>query len=142
MPVQVKPLPLAPPPLMPGDTIGIVAPAGAVERVALESGCGQLKALGYHPVFLDSILDRDQYFAGSVDRRVNELHEMFRRSDVRAIIAARGGYGCNYLLPFLDLDLIRNNFKALIGYSDVTTLLTWFYDNGLRSFHGPMVAKD
>ena len=127
---------------MAGDTIGVVAPAGAVDRAALETGCSRLKALGYPTVYLDSICDRDQYFAGSVDRRVSEIHEMFRRTDVTAIVAARGGYGCNYLLPFLDLDLIAENFKCFVGYSDMTTLHTWFNDHGLETFHGPMVSKD
>src|SRR3954466_10623187 len=97
----------APAPLMPGDTIGIVAPASIVDRAALETGCSHLKALGFPTVYQDSIFDQDQYFAGSVDRRVNELQEMFLRKDVKAILSARGGYGCNYLLPFLDLDLIE-----------------------------------
>ncbi len=132
----------SPAPLMPGETIGVVAPAGAIDRAALELGCGHLAALGYPTVYLDSIFDQDQYFAGSVDRRVNEIHEMFRRKDVKAIVAARGGYGCNYLLPFLDLDLIANNLKCLVGYSDVTTLHTWFNDHGLETFHGPMASKD
>lgn len=131
-----------PPPLKPGGTIGIVAPAGVVDRAALETGCSHLKALGYRTVYLESIFDQDQYFAGTVDRRVNELHEMFQRRDVEAIVAARGGYGCNYLLPFLDLDLIENNFKALVGYSDLTTLHTWLNDQGFQTFHGPMVSKD
>ena len=127
---------------MQGDTIGVIAPASVVDRAALETGCSHLRALGYPTVYLDSICDQDQYFAGSVDRRVNEIHEMFRREDVKAIVAARGGYGCNYLLPFLDLDLIANNFKAFVGYSDLTTLHTWFNDHGLQTFHGPMVSKD
>lgn len=127
---------------MPGDTIGLIAPASVVDRAALETGCRQLNALGYPTVYLESIFDQDQYFAGSVDRRVNELHEMFRRDDVKAIVSARGGYGCNYLLPFLDLDLIAEHFKCFIGYSDVTTLHTWFNDHGLQTFHGPMASKD
>jgi muramoyltetrapeptide carboxypeptidase len=132
----------SPAPLMQGDTIGVIAPAGVVDRAALETGCSHLRALGHPTVYLESICEQDQYFAGSVDRRVNEIHEMFRREDVKAIVAARGGYGCNYLLPFLDLDLIANNFKAFVGYSDLTTLHTWFNDHGLQTFHGPMVSKD
>jgi muramoyltetrapeptide carboxypeptidase len=131
-----------PQPLNPGDTIGIIAPAGAVNREALEKGCGHLRMLGYKPVFLDSIFDRDLYFAGSIDRRVNELHEMFRRDDVKAIVSARGGYGCSSLMPFLDLELIREHWKVFVGYSDLTTLHTWFNDHGMISFHGPMVSKD
>jgi len=127
---------------MQDDTIGVIAPAGVVDRPALETGCSHLRALGHPTVYLESICEQDQYFAGSVDRRVNEIHEMFRREDVKAIVAARGGYGCNYLLPFLDLDLIENNFKPFVGYSDLTTLHTWFNDHGLQTFHGPMVSKD
>ena len=126
-----------------GDTVGVVAPAGPIEREALEAGCATLREMGYKPVYCESILDRDMYFAGSAERRLNELHGMFRREDVRAIICARGGYGCNYLLPELDLELIRKHPKILVGYSDVTTLLTYISDQtGLVTFHGPMVAKD
>lgn len=68
---------------------------------------------------------------------------MFARPDVRAILCARGGYGANYLLQALDVDAIRSNPKIFIGYSDVTTLLTYFVDaGGLITFHGPMAAKD
>ena len=57
--------------------------------------------------------------------------------------AARGGYGCNYLLPHLDLNLIRRNPKIFVGCSDVTTLLTYLCDAaGLVTFHGPMAAGD
>ena len=133
----VKPLALRP-----GDTIGIIAPASNIKRAEWESGCEALRRSGYKPVYLDSILDRDLYFAGSIDRRVRELEEMFQREDVRAIVCARGGYGANYLLNRLDLMKIRAHPKAFIGYSDVTCLLTHFTDTGLITFHGPMAAKD
>src|SRR5580693_141826 len=134
---------LKPPFLRPGDTVGIVAPASNVKRGDLEAGCEGLRRAGYRPIYSDTILDQDLYFAGSVDRRVRELEEMFVREDVRAIICARGGYGTNYLLEALDLEKIKSHPKIFVGYSDVTTLLTYFSDAaGLITFHGPMVAKD
>ena len=143
MPSSAQSKRLCPAALRPGETVGIVAPAGPIEPDALESGCATLLRMGYRPFYLPSILDRDLYFAGSVERRLNELHEMFRRGEVRAIICARGGYGCNYLLPHLDLGLIRRNPKIFVGCSDVTTLLTYLCDAaGLVTFHGPMAAAD
>jgi len=143
MPSSAQSKRLCPAALRPGETVGIVAPAGPIEPDALESGCATLLRMGYRPFYLPSILDRDLYFAGSVERRLNELHEMFRRGEVRAIICARGGYGCNYLLPHLDLGLIRRNPKIFVGCSDVTTLLTYLCDAaGLVTFHGPMAAGD
>ncbi len=93
--------------------------------------------------YLPSIFERELYFAGSVERRISELHEMFSRPEVRAIFCARGGYGCNYLLPHLDLELIRANPKIFAGCSDVTTLLTYLATlPNLVTFHAPMVAGD
>lgn len=126
-----------------GDTIGIVAPASYFKREDFEAGCAALRQMGYNPVYDESIFDRDLYFAGSVDRRVHELENMFAREDVRAIICSRGGYGSNYLLPGLDIGKISSHPKAFIGYSDNTSLQTYFCDAGnLVTFHGPMVAKD
>lgn len=134
---------LKPPALRPGDTVGVVAPASNIQRADLEAGCAALQRAGYRPFYVESILEQDLYFAGSVGRRARELEEMFVREDVRAIVCARGGYGANYLLPRLDLEEIRAHPKIFVGYSDITSLLTWFADaSGLVTFHGPMVAKD
>jgi len=132
-----------PPALRPGDTIGIAAPASNLKQDDLDAGCAALERAGYRTIYLDSIFDRDLYFAGSVERRARELEEMFVRADVRAIVCARGGYGANYLLQNLDIDKIRSHPKVFVGYSDITTLLTYFADScGLVTFHGPMAAKD
>ena len=134
---------LRPAALRPGDQVGIIAPAGPIDADALEAGCAWLMRKGLQPIYLPSILDRDLYFAGSVGRRMDEFHEMFSRSDIKAIICARGGYGCNYLLPKIDLELVRNNPKIFCGCSDVTTLLTYLCDAaGLVTFHGPMLNID
>jgi len=134
--------------LRPGNKVGIVAPASNIKREALEAGCAGLRQAGYEPFYFDSILDRDLYFAGSIERRARELEDMFVRDDIRAIVCARGGYGSNYLLrgfhsKTLDLKKIAANPKIFVGHSDLTTLQTTFLDHTkLVTFHGPMVCKD
>jgi|SRR5579864_1787356 len=134
---------LKPPALRRGDTVGIVAPASYFKRDDFEAGCKALREMGYNPVYDGSIFERDLYFAGSAERRARELQDMFLRDDVKAILCARGGYGANYLLQTLDLKAIAANPKIFMGYSDLTSLLTYIFDSiGLVAFHGPMVAKD
>src|SRR5216684_8845152 len=117
--------------LRPGDKVGIVAPASNVKREMLEAGCDGLRRAGYEPFYFDSILERDLYFTGSAERRARELEDMFMRDEIRPIVCARGGYGSNYLLPArgsktLGLKMIAKHPKIFVGYSDLTTLLTWF----------------
>src|SRR6202790_3839549 len=132
----------------PGDKGGFFAPASNVKREIVEGCCDGLRRAGYEPFYFESILERDLYFAGSAERRARELEQMFTRDDLRAIVCARGGYGSNYLLPALDsktidLEKIAKPPKIFVGYSDLTTLLTWFCDAAsFVTFHGPMVAKD
>jgi muramoyltetrapeptide carboxypeptidase len=134
---------IKPPALHPGDKVGIVAPASNVKREMLEAGCDGLRRAGYEPFYFESILERDLYFAGSVERRARELEDMFLRDDIRAIVCARGGYGSNYLPLTLDPTKIVLHPKILVGYSDITTLLCCTADSAnFVTFHGPMVAKD
>src|SRR5712675_1671919 len=105
---------IKPPALRTGDKVGIVAPASNIKRELLERGCEGLRQLGYKPFYFDSILERDLYFAGSVERRARELEEMFVRDEVRAIICARGGYGSNYLLNTLYLEMIRRHPRSTL----------------------------
>lgn len=134
---------LKPPALRPGDTVGIIAPASNIKREMVEAGCETLIRMGYKPFYLDSIFDRELYFAGSVERRARELEAMLGDDNVKAILCARGGYGSNYLLPLLDMKLLVGKPKILVGCSDITCLLTHIYDaTGMVTFHGPMAAGD
>jgi muramoyltetrapeptide carboxypeptidase len=121
--------------LRPGDTIGVI------DRATLEAGCARLNQLGYATTWFESIFERDQYFAGSTLRRVAELKQMFLRPEINAIFCARGGYGCNYLLPHMDAAALRKHPKIFMGFSDITTLLTWIVDRGMVAIHGPMVTR-
>jgi muramoyltetrapeptide carboxypeptidase len=120
-----------------------VAPASNIKRDLLATGCEALRRLGYVPFYFEPIFEQDLYFAGSAERRTRELEEMFERDEVRAIVCARGGYGANYLITRLDPAKVMSHPKIFVGYSDITTLLTYFADSlGLVTFHGPMVTKD
>lgn len=126
-----------------GATLGIIAPASQIKKEQLDESCASLQKLGFKTTYFDSIFDSELYFAGNAIRRAWELHKMFKREDVDGIICARGGYGTNHLLPRLDLDIIRAHPKFFMGYSDVTTLLTYFCDQAdLVTFHGPMAITD
>jgi muramoyltetrapeptide carboxypeptidase len=143
MPARAQSERIKPPAVRAEDGVGIVAPASYFNRQDFENGCGVLRQWGLEPIYDESIFARDLYFAGTIERRVRELENMFLRDDVKAIICARGGYGANYLLQALDVQKIKSHPKAFIGYSDQTTLLTYLCDAaGIVTFHGPMVAKD
>jgi muramoyltetrapeptide carboxypeptidase len=134
---------IRPPALRRGDKIGLIAPASSFNRDGFLAGCERLRQMGYLPVYSQDIFDRDIYFAGSAERRTREFQEFWRRDDIAALICVRGGYGSNYVLEKLDLERLPARPKALIGCSDVTTLLTTIHDRtGLVNFHGPMIAKD
>ncbi len=126
-----------------GDKIGIVAPASNIQRELLESGAARLREMGYEVVYSPGILERDMYFAGTLERRVAEIEGMLQRDDIAAIFCARGGYGANYLLNQLDFEQFAEHPKIFMGYSDNTSLLTAICDAcQLVTFHGPMVTKD
>ncbi|MBZ5489681.1 MAG: LD-carboxypeptidase [Acidobacteriia bacterium] len=126
-----------------GDKVALVAPASSFNGEAFLLGCDRLRQMGYEPVYAQDIFARDIYFAGSVERRVHEVHEFWRRDDIAALICVRGGYGSNYLLEKLDYGMIAEHPKILLGCSDITSMLTAIHDRtGLIGFHGPMVAKD
>jgi muramoyltetrapeptide carboxypeptidase len=126
-----------------GDKIGIVAPASNIQQELLEAGAARLRSMGYETVYSPGILERDLYFAGPLERRVAEMGEMLERDDIAAILCARGGYGCNYLLNQIDFQKFAAHPKIFMGYSDNTSLLTAVSDAcRLVTFHGPMVTKD
>jgi len=127
--------------LRPGDLIGVVAPAGAIEAAAVTAGVTLLENAG-HPVRLgDSVFKRMGFLAGNDSERAADLTRMFLDREVKAILAARGGYGSGRLLPHLDVDVIRRNPKIFVGYSDLTFLLSHMLQRaGMVAFHGPMVG--
>lgn len=130
-----------PRPLRPGDLIGVVAPGAAVEATAVEAGVRALEQAGYRVRVGAAVGRQAGYLAGSDAERLADLEAMFADPAVRAIIAARGGYGSGRLLPRFDVELARRQPKIVVGYSDITFLLTQLVQEAeLVTFHGPMLT--
>jgi muramoyltetrapeptide carboxypeptidase len=131
-----------PRPLPPGGTIGIAAPAFAIDAEKLAAGEAMWRRLGFRTKRRDDLLAVDGYLAGDDERRARELMELFLDPDVDAVVCARGGYGLARVVPRLDAAKVRAAAKSLVGYSDITTLSLWMRrEAGLVSFHGPMLEK-
>lgn len=128
--------------LPPGGTIGIAAPAAAVDAETLAAGEARWRKAGFRIVRRDDLLARHRYLAGDDARRAAELMELIADPDVDAILCARGGYGSSRIVDRLDADAVRAARKPLLGFSDITTLLLWLRRRaGLVAFHGPMLER-
>ncbi len=135
--------PTLPPPLRPGDRVGVAALSGPVDPDRLAAGLEALAGLGYEPVEAANLRSRTGLFAGRDDQRLAGFHELAADPRVRAIIFARGGHGVLRLLPHIDWRLLARHPRAYVGYSDLTPLLLQVVTRlGLVAFHGPMVAAD
>lgn len=137
---------LKPSHLKKGSTVAVVAPGFTFQKEKFEKGVQTLKEhYGLKVVFLDSIFERDGYFAGTDERRLNEMYHFLTSDNVDAIIGARGGYGCTRIYPKLisKIKKIKNlKPKVIYGYSDLTTFLNGFYqDLNWTTFHGPVVVS-
>ena len=124
-------------------TIGIIAPSGGVDENKMNSAIAFFENKGYKAKLAKNIFDKKRYLAGSDKDKIDELQKFFEDSEIDMIISARGGYGAIRLVNQLNYDLIKNNPKPFIGFSDVTALLLMIYKKtGIITYHGPMMTSD
>jgi muramoyltetrapeptide carboxypeptidase len=124
--------------------LAVVAPASNADPEKVLRGVERLRALGHTVTLMPHALGQAwPYFASTPEQRLDDLHGAFGDAEIDAVICIRGGYGSNYLLEDLDLELLRGNPKPFIGYSDHTAIATWMLDQAqVPVLHGPMVAAD
>jgi muramoyltetrapeptide carboxypeptidase len=127
-----------------GDVIGVISPASSPDDLTkINSGISYLEKLGYRVEVGKNVGQERGYLAGDDPQRLDDLHSMFKNKNVKAIFTVRGGYGSPRLLDKIDYNLIKNNPKIFVGYSDINALnLAFLEKTGLVSFSGPMVAVD
>jgi muramoyltetrapeptide carboxypeptidase len=131
-------------PVLPGAGINVVAPASFARPERVKSGLEVLRGLGFLPRLGQHGLVRGPlFFAGTREQRLSDLHTAFADPESQILMSLRGGYGSNYILDGLDLELIRKHPKPFLAYSDLTGVQLSLLDAlGLPAFHGPMAAAD
>ncbi|MCF6313588.1 MAG: LD-carboxypeptidase [Verrucomicrobiales bacterium] len=122
-----------------GSVLAVVAPSGAFNRELFDLGVQWLRER-YEVRFDEGIYAQQGYFAGSDERRLQELQGAIADPEVDAILCARGGFGATRLLPDLQVEQVRQANKLLVGFSDVTALHALWARAGVRSMHAPMVS--
>ncbi|TCC52824.1 LD-carboxypeptidase [Kribbella capetownensis] len=126
-----------------GDRVAVVAPSGRVEAARLEIGTGHLKAWGLEVEVMPSVLaghERLTYLAADDKARAEDLRTAWLDSRFAAVFCARGGYGVQRMLEYVDLDELVAGPKWFIGFSDITALHEPLNARGLVTIHGPMAA--
>ncbi|MFC1876736.1 LD-carboxypeptidase [Thermodesulfobacteriota bacterium] len=127
--------------LLPGDVIGIAAPAGPFELEAFERGVAVIEDMGFEVMVPENLQHPTRYLAGPDAHRALLLNDMFNSSDIKGIICARGGYGSIRILDLMDFDLLRKHPKIFLGFSDISALISVVTTRGnLVAFHGPNIT--
>lgn len=128
---------LPPPSLRPGDSVAVVAPSGPFDRASFEKGLETISSR-YQPVFTERIFAADGYLAGADSARAAEFQRALDDENVRAIFAARGGYGAMRLLPSLRFP---STPKWLVGFSDFTAIHLAAQKRGWCTLHAPVLTQ-
>jgi muramoyltetrapeptide carboxypeptidase len=132
-----------PPPVLPGDRVGVAALSGPVDPDRLASGMEALRRLGFEVVPGANLARREGILAGTDDERLEAFHRLAADPSIKAILFARGGWGALRILDRIDWALLARHPRVYMGYSDLTPfLLQVVHRLGLVAFHGPMVAAD
>ena len=134
-----------PEPLKKGDNVFLFCPSSPIIPEEDIEKCKKIIIdLGFNPVIGKSLYENyGGYMAGKAEIRVEDLHEAFSRKDIKGIFCVKGGYSASQLLDKIDYELIKNNPKVFVGYSDVTNLHIVFNQKcNLGTYHGPMVKSN
>jgi muramoyltetrapeptide carboxypeptidase len=133
---------LKPRALSPGDHLAVVSPASPFNREEFDRGVEEIRRLGFVPVYDETVFARRSYVSGPPELRAAAIRVAWQDPSIAGLIGVRGGYGSAQLLPLLDRDEARRARKPFIGYSDLTSILTFLtLGCGVVAFHGPMLDR-
>lgn len=127
-----------PPYLSEGDHVAIVSPASAVNPDYIDGACRMLSQWGYVPVPSAYCKGRTGYYSGDIGERLHDFKEALLNPEIKAILCARGGYGTIHLVESLSVEVVRQNPKWLIGFSDISVLHALYNNAGVASVHASM----
>jgi len=129
-----------PPYLQKGDTIAIIAPAGILKnkKDVIAKAKTLAESWGLKVVYGKHLFTQGNHFAGTDKERASDFQKALDNPNIKAIWAARGGYGTVRILDRLDFDKFKESPKWVIGYSDITALHSHIHTLGIETLHGIM----
>ena len=124
-------------PLIKGEKIALIAPSGNPKsQEDIKEIAKIISEAGYFPVYSSNLLTQNN------KNKIEDIEKYFSDKSVKAILTLRGGFSCNEILESIDYELIRNNPKIFMGFSDITNLLIAFHRNSeLKTIHGPIFSE-
>ena len=130
-----------PAPLKKGDKIAIVSPASHIRHEYVDAACRIIEQWGYKPVVGEHCKGATGTYSGTVEERLADLRAAFTDKSVKAILCSRGGYGVVQLLEALGTEILRDNPKWVIGFSDISAMHAAMLTAGVMSLHAPMTKQ-
>lgn len=124
--------------LIKGDLIYILSPAKSVEATHVEHAKETFEAWGFKVEISPNCTGRHAYFSGTDAERASDLQIALDRSDIKAIVCARGGYGAIRIVDKLNWEQFENTPKWLVGFSDITVFHHRIHQLGAMSIHATM----
>ena len=126
--------------LQKGDTIAIVAPAGILKnkQEIIQKAKKLAESWGLQVVLGKHLFNQNNHFSGTDEERCQDFQEALDQKNIKAIWAARGGYGSVRILDLLDFTEFKKNPKWVIGYSDITAFHNHIHNLGVETIHGMM----
>ena len=124
--------------LKPGDLIEILAPAKAIEKKHVLNAKKTMENLGFNVRISKHCTGNYNYFSGTINERLEDFQLAIDDNNVKAILCARGGYGCIQIVEKIHWANMLRNPKWIIGFSDVTVFHQKLCLMGLKSIHGTM----
>jgi len=124
--------------LQKSDLIALVAPAKAIEHEHVHFAKSFFEKQGFRVEISEHCLGQYHYFSGDVGERMHDFQAALNNPEVKAIVCARGGYGCVQLLDRVQWAAQLREPKWIVGFSDVTYFHQRMQIHGIASIHGTM----
>lgn len=97
---------------------------------------------GLEVVSMPNTLKGVNYLYEHPEKRAEDMMNAFKDKSIKAVISAIGGEDTIRLLPYIDYNIIKNNPKIFMGFSDTTANHFMMYKAGVVSYYGPALMSD
>jgi muramoyltetrapeptide carboxypeptidase len=130
---------IMPPALKKGDTIGITATARKISREELQTAIQLFEGVGLQVELAPNLFAINNQFAGTHQQKADDFNAMLANPQIKAIVCARGGYGTVHMVDLVNWDLLKQQPKWIVGYSDITVLHSHIQRSlGIATLHATM----